>query len=111
MVVPVTTTLTIEERARRAGLFAVIADKERPRNSYGIIVAISIDPIIQENFKVGMGVYFGPLSGTEIAREGKIFRSFEFQEIISTDDEEKVPEKYKTLVRHFLLSPSPVEGL
>lgn len=109
--VPITTTLTIEERAKRAGLHAVVIDKERPRQSFGIIVEISIDPIIEENFKVGMGIWFGPLSGQELPFEGKVFRSLEFQEIISSTPEEKVPEPYKVQVRHFLLSPSPVEDL
>lgn len=118
IVVPITTTLTIEERARRTisvhnnkPLVAIVADKEKPRNTLGVIVKLSIDPIIEENFKVGQGVYFGPLSGTELHFEGKTFRSLEFQEVISTVEEEELPEPYKQQVRHFLLSPSAVNEL
>ena len=118
IVVPITTTLTVEERARRTvsalngkPLVAIVADKEKPRNTLGVVVKLSIDPLIEENFKVGMGVYFGPLSGTELHFEGKTFRSLEFQEVISTVEEEELPEAYKLQVRHFLLSPSSVEDL
>ena len=102
IIVPVTTTLTIEEQYKRAGLIGVAAEKERPRNTLGVIVKISIDPLIQENFQVGQGVYFAPLSGTELTFEGKIFRSLEFNEIISTLEESDLPEPYKDQVRQFL---------
>lgn len=105
MCVPVTTTLTIEERAKRSGLVAVLDQKSRPKVTLSIIVKISIDPLIQENFCVGMGIYHGPMAGQEVWLEGKAFRSFEFQEVNSTLDEEEIPEAYKTQARHFLLSP------
>lgn len=112
VVVPITTTLTMEQRAKQTTsalngqpLTVVVADRERPRNTMGIIVKLSIDPIIEENFKVGMGVYYGAHSGVEQTFEGKTYRSLEFQEIISTLEEEEVPEAYKLQVRHFLVSP------
>lgn len=104
--VPVQTTLTIEERAKKAGLVAVVEERSKPRQTLSIVVKLSIDPFIEENFKVGMGVYHGPLSGKEIGLEGKWFRSFGFEDIEATLEEEEVPEDYKKQVRHFLLSPA-----
>lgn len=111
VIVPITTTLSIEEKWRRAGLTYVAAERSKPRNTLGIIVSLSIDPIIEENFKTGMGVYFGPLSGTELHLLGKTFRSLEFQEVISTLEEEEIPEAYKQQVREFLLTPAELTDL
>lgn len=105
----ITSTLTIEEKYKRAGLIGVAAQKEKPRNSIGFILATSIDPIIQENFKVGMMVYFPPLLGTEITLLGHTFRSLDFNDILSTIEEEEAPESYKTQVIDFLLGLQPDE--
>lgn len=101
----VTTTLTAEEQWERAGLKLVVAEKSRPRNTLGIVVKLSQDPLIEENFKLGQGVYFQALSGVEIVFEGKAFRTLEFGEVINTIEEEEIPEAYKIQIRHFLLSP------
>src|SRR5262245_49044680 len=88
---PIKSTLTIEERYRKAGLIGVAAEKERPRNSSGIIVSISIDPLIQENFKVGMMVWFPPLLGTDILFLGHSFRTLDFGDILNTEEEVNIP--------------------
>ena len=115
---PITTTLTIEERYARIksplngkSLIGVAAQKEKPRNSCGIIVAISIDPLIQENFKVGQMVWFAPLLGSEIALLGHTFRSLDFNDVLSTEEEENTPESYKDQVRSFLRGEQPDEEL
>ena len=107
----ITSTLTIEEKYKRAGLIGVAAQKERPRNSIGFILATSIDPIIQENFKVGQMVYFPPLLGTEINLLGHTFRSLDFNDILSSIEEEESPESYKDQVRSFLRGEQPDEEL
>lgn len=96
------TSLTIEEQYKRAGLIGVAAKKEEPRNSCGIIVAASIDPLIAENFKVGMLVWFPPLIGTNITFLGHVFRSLDFNDVLSTAEENETPEAYKDQVRSFL---------
>lgn len=96
------TSLTIEEQYKQAGLIGVAASKEKPRNSVGIIVAASIDPLIEENFRVGMMVYFPPLIGTDISLLGNTFRSLDFNDVLSTLPEEETPEKYKDQVKSFL---------
>ena|SRR5580765_1825871 len=106
---PITTSLTIEERYKKAGLIGVAASKERPRNSIGFIVATSIDPLIEENFKVGMMVYFPPLIGTEIRLLGHSFRSLDFNDVLSSLSEEESPEAYKEQVRSFLRGEQPDE--
>jgi len=113
---PITTTLTIEERYARIkslhngkSFVGVAAQKEKPRNSIGFILATSIDPIIQENFKVGQMVYFPPLLGTEITLLGHTFRSLDFNDILSTIEEEEAPKSYKTQVIDFLLGLQPDE--
>lgn len=111
VIVPITTTLTIEERYKRSGLIGVVAEKSKPRNTLGVIVNTSIDPIIEENFQVGMGVYYGPLSGTEVHLLGKTYRSLEFNEVISTLAEEELPESYKQQVREFLITPPDLADL
>ena|ERR1700744_3500303 len=111
IVVPVVTTLTIEERGKKAGLTMVLADKSKPRPTLGIVIALPLDPFMRENFKIGEGVYFNGLAGTDMYFEGKTFRSLEFNEIISKVPEEKVPEPYKLQVRHFLISPPDTTGL
>lgn len=109
VVVPIQTTLSIEQRFENAGLVLVAADEEKPRLSYGIIVKTSIDPLIAENFRVGMGVYFGGLSGTDMIKRGKVFRSFDFGEILGTDEEDEVDEEYKDYVRSFLTSSAELK--
>jgi co-chaperonin GroES (HSP10) len=107
----ITSTLTIEEKYKRAGLIGVAAQKERPRNSIGFILAISQDPLIVENFKVGQMVYFPPLMGTEISLLGQTFRSLDFNDILSTIEEEEAPEPYKTQVQSFLRGEQSDEEL
>jgi co-chaperonin GroES (HSP10) len=109
IVKPIITTLTIEERYKQAGLIGVSAQKEKPRPSCGTILAISVDPIITENFKVGQLVWFNSLLGTEIALLGQSFRALDFNDVLSTEEEENTPESYKDQVRSFLRGEQPDE--
>jgi co-chaperonin GroES (HSP10) len=109
--IPVPTTMTIEERAKKSGLVVVMADKSKPKLTFGVIVRVSIDPVMEENFKVGQGVFFRGLDGTDQTVEGKTFRSFEFNEIQSTLEEEEYSEAHKIYVRHFLCSPVDLNEL
>jgi len=101
------TSLTIEEKYKKAGLYGVSAQKEKPRNSIGFILAISQDPLIQENFKVGMMVYFPPLMGTNIQLMGQEFRALDFNDILSTLEEAEAPEEYKKEAQAFLRGEQP----
>lgn len=104
---PVKSSLTIEEQYKKAGLIGVAASKEKPRNSFGIILKVSVDPIMQENFKPGMLVYYPPLLGGEIQFLGHEFRSLDFNDILSSLDEDEYPEAYKDQVRSFLRGEQP----
>lgn len=81
----IVTSLDIEKRYERIGLTAIIDQKERPRNTQGLVIAVGSDPLTQEEIKVGDIISFGYLSGTFIMVEGIQFRSLEFQEIINVD--------------------------
>jgi co-chaperonin GroES (HSP10) len=83
------TSLSVEKRAEAAGLVAVVADKERPRNTEGRVIAVGPDPLVQENVNVGDKVSFSYLDGTFVYIDGVRFRSLEFQQIIMVTKEEE----------------------
>ena len=90
----INTSLSIEERAKRSGLVAVVNDRSRPRNTLGRIVALGTDPFLQENgLEVGQVVCFGALSGTGVVLQGVQYRIIGFSDIISTIPPEAVPEE------------------
>lgn len=73
----------VTERAKRAGLFAVVKEENKPRATSGTIIAVGTDPMVQEVFQEGDTVFFSKFAGQMIQIEGKEFRSLDFSEIIS----------------------------
>lgn len=103
LVVDITTTLSIEERAKKSGLHVFTLDKSKPRNTCGVIIALGPDPILEANeFKVGQGAYFNYNSGVRVIFEGCEFRSLEWNEVISTLDQKDLPADWITQVQSFL---------
>lgn len=84
LVDPVVTTLSLEERARRAGLEIIVESENRPQPTVGIVVAVGSDPLLQEEVHVGDYVFFGKHAGHEVVLNGKVFRQLELQEITAT---------------------------
>jgi co-chaperonin GroES (HSP10) len=80
------TTLSIEERAKRAGIVAVVNENNRPRATQGRVVAVGNDPLVQEFCKVGDIVFFGPLSGKFIYHKDKQYRSLELHELEAVEE-------------------------
>lgn len=89
------TSMSITDRANRAGLVAITEESNRPDCTQGKVLAVGNDPIFQElgwtpeAIKRGIEVSFGRLSGTHIYIEGEHYRSLEFQEIIDYTMEEE----------------------
>lgn len=102
--VEIVTTLSIEEQYKKAGLIGVTAGENRPKPTCGVVVAMSKDPIVLDNYKLGMGVYFYGHSGQHVWFEEKQFRTLDWNDIINTLEEEEVPEQWKEYVRNFLLN-------
>lgn len=88
LVDPVVTTLSLEERAHRAGLEIIVENENRPQPTMGVVVAVGSDPLLQEEIKVGDWVYFGKYAGHEVVLEGKSFRCLELQEVTGVQAEE-----------------------
>lgn len=84
LVDPVTTTLSLEDRAKRAGIEIVIEHENRPMPTVGIVIAVGSDPMLQEEVKVGDYVFFARHAGHEVVLNGKVFRQLELQEITAT---------------------------
>jgi chaperonin GroES len=81
LVEPIITTLSLEERAKQAGLEIVIEQDNRPRPTQGKVVALGPDPLLREQIKEGDVVFFAPYSGNEVTLEGKTFRQLELQDV------------------------------
>lgn len=102
LVDPITTTLSLEERARLAGLEIVVEQENRPKPTQGRVIALGSDPLLQEEVKVGDIVFFGPYAGHDVVLEGVTFRQLEHQEVTGimpaspepeSEPEEVVPEE------------------
>ncbi len=82
----------IEERAAKAGIYIVQEERNTPKPTTGVVVAVGSDPELQENLKEGDTVIFAKYAGTDIVVQGETYRSLEFHEIISIIREEKEDE-------------------
>lgn len=91
LVDPIVTTLSLEERARRAGLEIVVEQENRPRPTMGRVIAIGSDPLLREEVKVGDIVYFGPHAGHDVVLQDHTYRQIEHQEVTGIQSES--PEK------------------
>jgi co-chaperonin GroES (HSP10) len=81
LVDPIETTLSLEDRAQRAGLEIVLEQDHRPRPTQGRVVALGADPLLQESIKIGDVVFFAPYSGNDVVLEGVTFRQLELQDV------------------------------
>jgi chaperonin GroES len=81
LVEPIITTLSLEERAKVAGLEIVIEHDNRPRPTQGRVIALGSDPLLREEIKEGDLVFYAPYSGNEVTLEGKTYRQLEHQDI------------------------------
>lgn len=88
--VEIKTTLSVEEQYKRAGLVGVSAEDNRPRNTCGIIVALGRDPIVADNYSVGMGCWFYAHAGQHIDFQDRRFRTLDWNDILNTIEEEEV---------------------
>lgn len=79
-------TLSLEERAARAGLEIVVESENKPKCTMGKIVALGSDPLAHEEYKVGDVVFFKWHSGTKITLQDREYRSLELQEIEGVED-------------------------
>lgn len=81
LVEPIITTLSLEERARNAGLEIVIEQDNQPRPTQGKVIALGSDPLLREEVKEGDVVFFHHHSGHNVTLAGKEYRQLEFQEV------------------------------
>jgi co-chaperonin GroES (HSP10) len=84
----ITTSLSLEQRAANAGLEIITDERNRPKPSEGVIVALGSDPLLHDLFQVGDHVHFSRLGGTYVYHEGMQYRSLEVQEVIGVVREE-----------------------
>jgi co-chaperonin GroES (HSP10) len=85
LVQEIITTLSLEERGKRAGLTVIVESDNRPPASTGTVVALGSDPIFEGNVKEGDVVHFHPRAGYEQHLEGKQYRMLEWQEITAVE--------------------------
>jgi co-chaperonin GroES (HSP10) len=89
LVEPIITTLTLEERARRAGFEIVLEQDNRPKPTIGKILQLGSDPLMNEELKIGDIVFFNWHSGHDVTLGGVIFRQLEHSEVTGVMSEEE----------------------
>lgn len=89
LVDPIITTVTLEERAKQAGLELVLEHENIPRPTQGRVIALGSDPFLHEQIKVGDIVMFHHLSGHDVTLTGITYRQLELTDItgVLQDDE------------------------
>lgn len=85
---PIITTLSLEERAARAGLEIVIENENRPQPTMGKVIAVGSDPLLREEIKVGDVVFFNRYAGHEVTLNGQTFRQLEHNEVTGVQTSE-----------------------
>src|SRR5258707_1706398 len=73
--------VSLVNRARAAGLYAVVTEENVPKPTTGRIVAVGDDPLIQSRCKLGDVVSFSAHAGVYQEVEGKTYRCLEGREI------------------------------
>jgi co-chaperonin GroES (HSP10) len=82
LVKPETPTDSITARAAKAGLVAVVEDRNKPRPTVGEIVALGNDPsLVEMGFRIGLRVSFSAIAGDREFIEGEEFRLLDFIDI------------------------------
>jgi co-chaperonin GroES (HSP10) len=89
LVKDIVTSLSLEERAERAGLSIIIENENRPRPTQGRVIALGSDPIVHDQLKIGDVVFFNPHAGHTVVLEDQEFRMLEFQEVTSVMEEDQ----------------------
>jgi len=92
LVQPIVTTLSLEERARNAGLEIVVEQENRPMPTQGVVVAVGSDPLLQEEIKRGDLVFFNKHAGHDVELEGQSYRQLEHQEVTGVVQESDLEE-------------------
>lgn len=77
----------VTARMVAAGLHAVVADKNKPKPTTGIVKGVGNDPLITELVKIGDRVSFAPHAGWKTIIEGVSYLTLEAQEIINVLEE------------------------
>jgi co-chaperonin GroES (HSP10) len=92
LVHPIVTSLSLEERARAAGLEIVVENDNRPSPTMGRVVAVGSDPLLYEEVKLGDIVFFNRYAGHEVVLQNETFRQLEFNEITGVMQDEQHPD-------------------
>ena len=90
LVETINTTLSLEERAKNAGLEIVVEMENRPRPTQGKVLALGPDPLLHEQIKVGDTVFFMPYAGSEVTLEGVTYRQLELGEVTGVMQDEVI---------------------
>lgn len=69
------------KRMEAIGLYAVVAEENKPRPTSGLVEAVGPDPMVQEYINVGDTVLFARHAGLMVQIEGREYRSLELREI------------------------------
>lgn len=72
----------ISARAAKAGIEVLIDEKNKPRPTMGIVVAVGEDPFTKELYKIGDIVMFNKHAGSPFSEDGQQFRSLEIHEVM-----------------------------
>ena len=88
LVDPIITTVSLEERAKNAGLELVLEQENIPAPTQGIVIALGSDPLLREEIKIGDIVFFGRYSGGDVFLEGRRYRQLDHGEITGVIQDE-----------------------
>lgn len=78
---PIITTVSLEERARKAGLELVLEQENIPKPTQGRVLALGPDPLLHEQIKIGDIVFFHAYSGSDVTLEGVTYRQLDITEV------------------------------
>lgn len=101
LVEPIITTLSLEERAKNAGLEIVVEHDNRPRPTQGKVIALGPDPLLREQIKEGDLVFFAPYAGNEVTLSGVSYRQLELPDVtgVITQEEESATSEPPAIPR------------
>ena len=88
MVEPIITTVSLEERAKAAGLEIILEQENIPAPTQGRVIALGSDPLLREEIKEGSIVFFSRYAGHDVILAGVTYRQLEHQEVTGVIDGE-----------------------
>ena len=102
LVEPIITTLSLEERAKNAGLEIVVEKDNIPAPTQGRVIALGSDPFLREQIKEGDVVFFGRYAGGDVILAGVSYRQLELSEVtgVMQEDVKTSSESLETLVEN-----------